>query len=341
MEELFQEYHDFPNLNQFDFLVRPNSPIDQDYGVFIRQFRHNPDDQSPSVNIGKFNVGLISEKRKDSEKECEWSVTLTCPQNLIPKAQGLFVDGSSECKYSFIAGRGQIIQMHPHMKNDKLPSYYAMLREIIIDGLGKDMQTVFDVARLTEFSDRTRLDRSIVWIDDLGSGNEMAKELIEDGKQPVFNKVRLAGLVYMPPSINAKGLQFRIRIKRRDDDSVLPKDYRTKDGEGYDFVNVLVQSQKEAERLYLKVKQGHPVYVEGTFEPARFWKSIRPKNMNQVAEYLGIDINSPYIKRIRNFFSYSKHDDGPTMVLPTANVWADEIITDEDTICDKASDGWV
>lgn len=332
LEELFQRYADVPYLNRFEFLVRPEKVEGQSTGLLVRNFRRN--DEGETVDLAKITANILSEKQANKDGDRNWLVTITCPPEVIPELSELYAKDRSESICKYIAGRASIIEMRPHMKHEAIPSYFALLKDIIVDGLGMKPSVVYDVAKLTEFSDRTRLSRNFICLEDAWNGDEYAQSLVDEGKDPTVNDVDVCGLVYMPPSISNRGLQFRIRVKRERDDAGMPKDYRTK--EGYDFVNVLVHDRAKAEELYMKVRQGHPVYVHGSAEPSKFWTTVKPKNLGKVAELLEVPYDSMYIDRIRNFFAKSRAD-RPMLIIPVINIWADEVITDESAIRERVA----
>ena len=334
LEELFQKYADVPSVNEFEFLMKPEYREGQQNGLLIRKFRRNYDEDA-TVDIAKITASILSEKQVNKDGDRNWLVTLTCPPEVIPKIEPLYLPDRSNPACEYLAGRAAIQEMRPHMKHDMIPAYFALLKDVIVDGLGLPSSAAYEVAKLTEFSDRTRLSRNIVYVEDIGDGDEYAKGLIEQGKEPTINEVHVSGLVYMPPSLSKRGLQFRIRVKRKGDEAALPKDYRTK--EGYDYVNVLVHDMKRAEELYMKVKQGHPVFVNGTAEPSKFWTTVKPKNLGKVAEFLNVPYDSIYIDRIRSFFDKSRVD-RPMLIIPVVNIWADEVVTGKSAVCERAAE---
>ena len=333
LEELFVKYQDMPNINHFDFLLKPYYVPGQEKQLLLMRFRKNYD-EDPSISFGKIIMDVPSQKLNLKDSRNMRITTFTCPTPVIPKLKALYTEDFTRTNCSYIKGSAAIQEMRPHMRNDRIPEFMSILKKIVIDSLGYDAKTMYEISKLIGFSSRARLKRNTLYLTDIGNGDEDAAALIDAGEKPIINKMTLAGLVYMPPSINRDILQFRVRIKRPEIDYDIPKDYTAETG--YDYVNVIVSGKEHAEEMYLKVKQGHPVYVEGTVEPTKFWTTVKPKNLTEVSEILGVDYHSIYIDRIKQFFFPPNPKARPSMVLPVVNIWADEIVTQKEKILEKA-----
>ena len=321
LETLFQVYRDVPTLNEVELLAPPSVHIPEKACLSVRMYGKERTSER-TIPIGKALVDLYSEKRCNSEGNHAYTTTVTFPAPVLPEAQVLYdgVDGAPHCRYVHM--RGRIQGMRPHLHHPRLHDYMELLYGIARECCCTPRDARY-IAKLTGFSGGTRLERSMVWLTDVEDGDEFADARTAAGKAPTLSRARIAGLIYMPPCLSDLGLQFRVRVPRGGENEELPKDYRSKDG--YDYVNVRVKDMKEAERLFGIVRQGHPVYVEGSVESMKFWSCVKPKNMYDVANVLGVSMDSPSILQIYNFFDGSRSEK-PMLITPTLDVWADRVV---------------
>lgn len=331
LEELFQKYADMPNINQFDFLASVQEDRIIHKGCKIRTY-HIGRHSEASVDLGKVTLAMFSEKQHSKDGDNCYITTATCPVSLLPKLRTLYTPDGSSAMVSHICGSARIQEMRPHMRHDMIPQYESFLKELVAS-LGLPRKTAWEIAKITDFSSRRRIHRPMLWLTDVGDGSKEASELTQAGCAPVRNRAHIAGLVYMPPSFSREGVQFRIHV-RRPSEGLLPEDYRAK--EGRDLVPVIIRDHQLAERAYFQLRQGHPVYVEGTVEPTSFYKVVQPKFLGDVAVLLGVSYDAPEIQRIRDFFPTNRKD-SIMFCTPTLNVWADRILTDEGEILETAA----
>lgn len=330
LETIFQKYRDMPVLNEVELLAPPSMYAPKAGALRVQSLRKEHD-AGETVTIAKAAYDLWSAKQSSPDGNHSYTTTMTFAPETVPAAQALYdgADSTTACRYVHM--RGHIQTMRPHVQHPQARKFQNLLYDIVCGEMGLSPRTAREVGKLTGFGTRARVERTHFYVTDVKDGSALADAMRAAGQTPAMSRARIAGLVYMPPSLQPDGaLQFRIRVPRLGlDGTDMPKDYRTE--EGYDFVNVLVKDEQRAEELFDRVQQGHPVYVEGSAESKKFWKRVHPKNLGQVAKLLDIPCDAPAIRSIRRFFDGTRQET-PVFIIPGIDVWADRVLTDEDEI---------
>lgn len=329
LEYLFEQYADMPNLNRVDFLV----PALQEHKARYLHTKDNRKDHVP-VDIALVDgaVPSLAEDKKSA------FLRMVAGEGLFGSVRALYLPGGEGPAVTHFAGSGRIQAYEPKLKMHRLGAYYELLRRIVKEECGLSGHTVEKVAELSGFSYHMREKLHTVWLDDIHDGSELAAERIREGRSEYMARVRLAGLVYMPPLLGKDFLHFRVRVLRKPTEEKYPINYRS--DMGFDYVNVMVRGREEAERTWYEVRQGRPVYLEGELQPSYYAKRYMLENRREVAELLGVDPDSSIMGELDDFFHPKAKADKLWHVRHHLTVWADRLVTDEEAIREEAADGW-
>ena len=354
LEELFQKFDDFENVNNVYFLGKvspsprkkkvnskakrnPNfrSLWDIDKQEYVRTCRVVLD--FPSIT-GRIQHGKASVSRV---------ATFTTNAQLI---EGLFTAfRQSEKKPQYVIGTG-------HLQNYKTVSSEAINEEAInfikdiadrYDLNQEQTNRIFELLNLNttlsnndEDGHRNYIPQNVIWTSVLGDGGKAAKQRAERGEPPYINHVTLQGLVYMPPVFHSgyevdgdDMVQFKVRVRRfidnhgTDNEPVtdfVPLGFQTEDG--YDYFDV-VGHGKQAREWFGKVKQGYPVRVVGSIEVTPITRTVHLSYRTQrgIEGVLRCDPGEDFWKRFKDFF------DKENLIkrqYPLCTVHASEIVTE-------------
>lgn len=341
LRELFYKYRDIPNINEIKVMGKitefnnANKAVkdNPNYNMITPKGEEN---NLPPFETVKLVLDLPSPIRKDEKGK---SYTTRLP---------LFSTGDSVVNYKnildggntkYVCGIGRIQNYRVKSRfpeNKEINQFLFNLVERIYGEPNLEVyKQIKDALRVSyNGADADNVELTNIWSNNVENGDDLAKELIDQGKIPEVNKARIQGLVYMPPSIRQlssgkMSLHVKVRVRRQDTpEQPIPRMHQSK----YDFINIIAFGEK-TEELYDKIKQGHPIYVSGRLETSRFRKPIKVGHHqeNQLSNILGVLPDSPYIKDIANFLDEKNQQ----VSFPNFNIWADNIIYEEDKLFEK------
>ena len=333
LHDLFQKYKDVPNINEIKIMGK------------VTEFSQRGDSTK-----GNPVYSIISPKTELSVAPFETvKLSLDIPSPARIDAEGnpyrtrlpLFTTGEPVVEYKnvltedtkYVCGIGRVQNYKVKarfVENDETNKFLYNLVERVNGS--PDMELYESLKEILKVSyngaDVNNVTLVNIWCDHIENANDVATELVENGKLPEVNQVRLQGLVYMPPSIRqlASGslsLHVKVRVRRQDSpDQPIPVMHQAK----YDYINVIAFGDK-VEEYYENIKQGHPIYVTGRLESSHFRKQKKVSNIQayQLANKLGVLSDSPIIKDIENYFIEKKEQ----ISFPNFNIWADNIVYEE------------
>ena len=341
LEELFNKYSYIKNINEIKFLAKINKPTN-----------------NTNLKFSNPNYSIIrpSDRNLDSFATARTIVEIPSPyrmgannQPYITKIPLFTTDNYTECYKNIIQDDTEYIAGIGHLQNYKVivrrkPNEQAksFFYDLIVNKLEMKVSTVFEVERILgllvdnnnkNHEEKQNMVLTNIWCNNIENGNDLATKKIEEKKLPEINEATIQGIVYMPPSIREiknkeeYSVHFKVRVKRQKDDinQHVPKMHEA----DYDYINVIVFGQQALE-AFDSLKQGHPVLVTGRIESSKFLKAkrINQYQKEKIAELLNMGLDTPYIRAIENYFI----DNNITIEYPNFNVWANKIITDENSL---------
>ena len=354
LEDLFQKYENFENINRVRFLGKV-SPSPRKKKVNAKAKR-NPNFRSlwdGDINdyVRSCRVVLdfptITGRIQSGKPAVSRIATFTTFQPFVDGLHHAFREMPERPKY--IIGVG-------HLQNYKTVSSEELNKDAIdfINDIAdryfltpENTNRIFEIlginSTLSNESDGYRhyIPQNVIWATTLADGDKEVARLAEKGQPTSINNVLLQGLVYMPPAfksgfeIDGEDLvQFKIRVRRFSDNrgsddepetDFVPMGFASEDG--YDYFDVIGQGPKVRE-WFDKVKQGHPVRVQGGLEVISLQRAVRVnfKVRRALESVLGCDPGEDFWKKFSEVF-----ENGDTKVVhqyPLVTVRASEVITD-------------
>lgn len=335
LQELFQKYKKVPNINEIKVMGKIT-----EFNNANKAVKDNPNynfisPKGEGVTLAPFEtVKLVldvpSPIRKDEDGK-SYVTRLPLFTTGEPVTNYKNILENEDVKYVCGIGRIQNYKVKSRFPENKEINQFLfdIVERIYGDANMEVYNQVKDALRVSyNGADADNIELTNIWCNNVQNGNDIAEDLINQGKIPEVNEARIQGLVYMPPSIRqlASGkmsLHVKVRVRREDTpNQPIPRMHQTK----YDFINVIAFGEK-TEEWYDKIKQGHPIYVTGRLETSRFRKPIRVNKYqaNQLANIFGVLPDSPYIEQIASFLEEKNQQ----VSFPNFNIWADDIIYDE------------
>lgn len=338
LNQMFEKYAYIPNINEFTFLgkiskAKTGNGLSNPYYRLIRPRTEGVQPfetarvmiEIPSpFRVGEGNKSYISKFPVFTTDE---SVTK-------------FKDVLSKEGVEYIAGVGKIQDYEVVQKSKPSAELMNFLRELIVDRMNEREEKILGAARilnvLVDDKSKINVKLSTIWSNNISDGTSIAQEKIDEGHLPEKNRVRIQGLIHMPPSIRQsngqKGnyLHIKVRVKRQKEIPTqnVPIMYQS----DYDFINAIAFGDKALEWAE-KTEQGHPVYIEGRLESSKFrkYRQVLPDQKSKLASYFGVDESSPYIQMIVQYFLTHKE----LYEYPNYNIWIDTLETDESKMFNK------
>ena len=172
-----------------------------------------------------------------------------------------------------------------------------------------------------------------IWCDEIADACDIVPQYEEKNVPVQENSVLLQGLVYMPPSIKTLNngelcIHFKLRVKRQvEAERNVPIMQESQNG--YDIINVIGFGDN-AETWFENIEQGHPVKVLGRLESSRYVSKLKvnERMQQELGDILEVPVGDSLIQDIVRFVDSQKRK----ISRPAYNVWANEIVTDENML---------
>lgn len=330
LDELFDKHKNIPNINEIKYMGKITEKKGETKITNPVYKTISPANGNPSFQTAKLTIELPSPMRISKTGEPYITkIPVFSTGETVDEIKNVLKDG---CKY--ISGVGKVQNYKVRETNHNDDGFEEFLYEILTQygyNIDEKMESVLEYLKMSRKA-TTNQDITLtnIWSNNIMPCDELAEEMLKDGKFPEINEVELQGLVYMPPSIrriqsdNKYSLHTKLRIKRRykEENPMVPLSHET----DYDYINIIGFGEN-MEEMFGKIKQGYPLNVTGRLESFVFrqTKHIIPKQKKDLALILEVEPEAPIINDIAEYFSKKKI----LVEFPSYNVLATSFNTDE------------
>lgn len=328
LDELLAYFDGVEHINEFHYLGKIKKSSNDRPNPFYMNY-HNSDTER--ILTATINLNIPSPKRYDKN-----GAPIVSPLSIF--TTGKYAE---MCNATLDTGTVMYIVGYGNIHNCRIldqtrynPELVDLVRDIVFEaGKGdSEFKSIFKALHMSyDKNDSQSIPFTHIWSNNMADGNEIAQSLKEGGHLPQINKVKIQGILFMPPSIRHNSrryiLHFKLLVKRKMEypNQPVPEYFQAK----HDYINVLCFGEY-AEQWFNRLKglQGHPIRVLGRLEQGNYHYSQHLKQekiINLLSSTLNCTPDHVFVKEIIKFLKENNLMNDSK--IPAYNVWAEEIST--------------